>query len=398
MKTIHLFPLLCLFTTSAFAQMQESNEVGKSISNKLLIEIDENFESNSKSIDSSINAINEQLRNLDRVLVTSRSTAERTNTLHEIVKALEERQIKMELEPINIFQSNLNTAVASLIALEQDIKPLQMFVAAKDFYGSLEKVNNPMSYPGYKEWFEKFKQYVEKEKDKDPTLNVLSSMISLGSGLVTGTPLAGPIVEPLFAGIASYIGSLGSGGRKADLKKQSQDMFLLTAKIAQFSHEKSLIDGRSSAITQQFDELQKEYQAVLEKTLGHIAISPKEFNDEFSGNINPLARVNYVNSLIAKSSQSVLDNVAKNPKDWKNSIYAQMMDVQDLRLSFGELTSQIMDNIKQYKVLVSNYEKDPQIGQEVSALVKPLHNLEEQVSKFRSAAYTSYAKRMYKLL
>src|SRR5690606_23323211 len=137
------------------------------------------------------------------------SAVRKAEMLQTDVNQIEEKQAKLEDESISKYEENYKSALVNLGFMHHDIKPLTLFTATKDFFGELEAVSDPMSYDGYTTWYKTFSDYVDREKKKDANLNLLSSLLTFSGGLASGAPLAGPIVDPLFSGIASFINSLG---------------------------------------------------------------------------------------------------------------------------------------------------------------------------------------------
>lgn len=58
-------------------------------------------------------------------------------------------------------------------------------------------------------------------------------------------------------------------------------MFLLTAKIAQFTHDKNLIENEWPSITKELEELQKHYEVILKQNLQFLSVYKKDFKNNF---------------------------------------------------------------------------------------------------------------------
>ena len=211
--------------------------------------------------------------------------------------------------------------------MEREIKPLMLFNTTRDFFTSLNETSNPLNYPGYREWFKSFNEYVEKEKKKDAGLNVLSSLLSLTGNLTKVTPLAGPLMQPFFSGISSYINT-----QKKDEREASEKMYLITAKIAQFTHDKNNVEHEWTSITKELDELQKHYTEILNQNTKLLGIKTSDFKTKFSKENDANKRYNYLTFLRQQSGNFVAEQKKENPKDWKEGIYFQLMEVQSLTL------------------------------------------------------------------
>lgn len=386
---------LIIFVT-AFGQIADTTITDKNIKTKILDDIQINLESKTKALDSTVTKLDQKVDDLDRAISTSKNASEKADRLLERVQALEKRQTALEESETNIYQANYQSAVINLVSMEREIKPLILFNSTRDFFTSLVETSNPMNYPGYQIWYGKFSEYIEKQKGKEAGLNVLSSLITLTGDLSKGAPFSGPITEPLFTGISSFINTLGNS--KKELRIESEKMFLLTSKVAQFTHDKDLIESEWSSITKELEELQKHYDDILLQNLKLLGIVEAEFKRDFSKENDASKRYDYLTSLKLKSAGLVSDKKTANPKDWKEIFYFQLMDVQALKLRFGRITFSISENIVRYKALITKYKSDPQIGAKVATLETKLNDLKETFDRaFEPIDYINSATRMYKV-
>ena len=175
-------------------------------------------------------------------------------------------------------------------------------------------------------------------------------------------------------------------------------MFILTAKISQFTHDKDLIEHEWVAITNELNELQKHYDNVLKENLLLIGVDTLTFQSKYVKENDANKRLNYMLEIKQKAADYVMKTKNGNSKDWKEIIYFEMMDVQSLKLRFGTITFNISENINRYRILISKYKSDPQIGIKVTNLETKLNNLKETFdSAFEPIEYLNSATRMYKI-
>ncbi len=396
MKKELLTILSLLVFATAFGQVTDTTITDKNIKNKILDDIQVSLESKTKALDSTVTKLDKKVDDLDKAIATSKNASDKADKLLERVQALEKRQTTVEENEMNVYQANYQSAVINLVSMDREIKPLILFNSTRDFFTSLSATSNPMTYPGYQVWYGKFSEYIDKQKGKEAGLNVLSSLITLTGDLSKGTPFSGPITEPLFNGIASFINTLGNS--KKELRIESEKMFLLTAKISQFTHDKDLIESEWGSITNELEELQKHYDDILKQNLKLLSIDENDFKAKFSKENDANKRYEYLTLLKLKSAELVLNQKTNNSKEWKEIIYFQLMDVQALKLSFGRITFKISENIARYKILIAKYKADPQIGGEVSKLETKLTDLKETFDRaFEPIDYINSATRMYKV-
>ena len=368
----------------------------KQIREHALGEIQNKFDKKTKSLDSTVSRLDAKLDNLDRAIVSSRSASDKADKLLERVQALEKRQATLEESELNVCQANYQSAIVNLVSMDREIKPLLLFDISRNFFSALTDAGNPMNYPAYRTWFKTFKAYVEEQKSKEAHLLVLSNLMLLTGDLSKGAPFAGPLAQSMFQGIGSYINSLGKN--KKELRAESEKMFVLTAKLSQFTYDKNLIDNEWQSITKELDGLQSLYDQTLNKNLSLLNISKPEFQFLFTKEYDANNRVKYVQALSQKASDLVAARKSAAPKDWKEPIYYQEMDIQSLKLRFGRITMRVSENMDKYNDLIKKYKSDPDLGAKVTGLETKLSELKDLFDKtFDPIDYINAATRMYKV-
>lgn len=396
MKKIALTILLIFAGTVLFAQETDPAISDRLIKDKALSEIQESLERKTKTIDSTVVALDARLNSLDQAIVASRDVQDKAEKLLERIQALELRQQAIEENEQTIFQANYQSAIVNLVYMDREIKPLMLFNTTQGLFSMLSEIGNPMQYPEYKEWFKGFSGYVEREKSREPTLNVLSNLLTLTGDLSRGAPLAGPLTQTMFSGINMYINSLGKG--RNDLRNQAEKMYIVTAKLGQFTHDKNLIEHEWENITKELRELQLLFDSVLVSNLSMLKIPRNDFHRNFTNEYDANKRIRYLANLSDVAARIVTEELTRNPKDWKEVIYYQMMDIQSLKVSFGRLTLRISENISRYSGLIAKYKNDPDLGKNVVAMESKLLELINTFeSTFSPMEYISAATRMYKV-
>jgi hypothetical protein len=366
----------------------------KNIRNKVLGDIQDNLDKKTKNIDQTLSKLDHKVDSLDVEIAATRDAREKADKLLLRVQALEQKQQAIEENELYVYQANYQSAIINLVSMDKEIQPLLLFNSAKSFFSTLGETADPMKYPGYQEWYKKFYAYIEKEKDKDPALNVLHDMVQITGNITSATPIAGPVCQALFLGIDSYITSLGS--KKKDLRDESQKMFLLTAKLSQFDYEKDLIEQQWEIITNDLGKLQIHYDTILNQNLALLKVSKEEYMRRFARQTDAEQRYQFLTELRKKGSALVTERKTADVKNWKQPIYYELMDVQSLKLRFGELTFDIRGIIGRYNDLVFKYKSDPEIGLKVQALGVKLDAMSDTFdSAFDPTEYINSATRMY---
>ncbi len=393
----NLFILLGVISLhKCIAQTADSSTLSsdKNIRNKVLGDIQENLDKKTKTIDLTLAKLDHKVDSLDIEIAASRDARDKADKLLQRVQALEKKQAAIEENELYVYQANYQSAIINLVSMDKEIKPLLLFNSAKSFFSTLSETADPMKYPGYQDWYKKFYEYIEKEKDKEPALDVLHDMVQLTGNLSGSVPIAGPVSQAFFLGINSYITSLGS--RKKELKEQSQKMFLLTAKLSQFDYDKDLVEQQWEVVTRELEKLQIHYDTILNQNLALLKISKGEYVRRFSRENDAEKRYQFLTELRKTASGLVAERKTADIKTWKQPIYYELLDVQSLKLRFGEITFDIRGIISKYGELVHKYRNDPEIGLKVQALEVKLNALSDTFDgAFEPTEYINSATRMY---
>ena len=384
-----------LFIQTAFGQVPDTTlSSDKNIRNKVLSDIQDNLDKKTKSIDQTLSKLDHKVDSLDLEIAASRDAKDKADKLLQRVQALESKQAAIEENELYVYQANYQSAIINLVSMDKEIKPLLLFNSAKNFFSTLSETADPMKYPGYQEWYKGFYSYIEKMKDKDPSLAVLSDLVTVTGNISSVTPIAGPVFQAMFIGINSYIGTLGT--KRKELKEQSMKMFLLTAKLGEFDYDKDLIEQQWEIVTKDLEKLQIHYDTILNQNLALLKVTPADYMHRFSRENDAEQRYQFLTELRKKASSLVTERKIADIKNWKQPIYYELMDVQSLKLRFGELTFEIRGIIAKYNELVLKYKSDPEIGLKVQALGVKLDAMSDTFDEaFDPNEYINSATRMY---
>lgn len=386
---------MLIFASSTFAQVPDSSlSSDKNLRNKVLSDIQDNLDKKTKSIDQTLSKLDHKVDSLDVQIAASRDARDKVDKLLLRVQALEKKQAAIEENELYVYQANYQSAIINLVSMDKEIKPLLLFNTAKSFFSTLNETADPMKYPGYQDWYKKFYEYIDKEKDKEPALNVLHDMVQVTGNLTSAAGITGPVSQAMFMGINSFIASLGS--KKRELRDQSQKMFLLTAKLSQFDYDKDLVEQQWEIVTKELEKLQIHYDTILNQNLALLKISRDEYQRRYARQNDAEQRYQFLTELRKTASQLIADRKAADVKSWKQPIYYELMDVQSLKLRFGEITFDIRGIISKYDELVRKYRNDPEIGLKVQALEVKLNALSDTFDgAFEPTEYINSATRMY---
>ena len=384
-----------LYFSSSFAQTADTSlSSDKNIKNKVLSDIQDNLVKKTKSIDQTLTKLDHKVDSLDMEIAASRDAREKADKLLERVQALEKKQQAIDENELYVYQANYQSAIINLVSMDKEIKPLLLFNGVKSFFSTLNETADPMKYPGYQDWYKKFYAFIEKEKDKDPALNVLSEMVQITGNLTSATPIAGPVSQALFLGINSFITSMGS--KRKELREQSQKMFLLTAKLSQFDYDKDLVEQQWEFATNELGKLQIHYDTILNQNLALLKVKPEEYAPRFARETDAEKRYQFLTEIRKTASALIADRKAADVKTWKQPIYYELMDVQSLKIRFGEITFEIRGIMSKYDELIAKYHKDPEIGLKVQELEVKLNALKDTFdAAFEPTEYVNSATRMY---
>lgn len=366
----------------------------KNIRDKVLTDIQDNLDKKTKNIDQTLIKIDHKVDSLDQEIAASRDARDKADKLLLRVQALEKKQQAIEENELYVYQANYQSAIINLVSMDKEIKPLVLFNASKSFFSTLNETANPMNYPGYQDWYKHFYEYIQKEKTHEASLAVLSDFVQVTGNISAATPIAGPVSQALFLGINSYISSLGS--KKKELRDQSQKMLLLTAKLSQFNYDKDLVEQQWEIVQKELEKLQIHYDTILNQNLALLKVPRGSYNGEFNHETDAEKRYQFLTQLRKDASALVTDRKTSDAKSWKQPIYYELMDVQSLKLRFGDLTFDIRGILAKYNELIFKYRNDAEIGTKVQALEVKLNAMNDTFdAAFDPNDYINSATRMY---
>jgi len=397
MKHISIMLFLMAITIAANSQITDSLNNEKLLREKILNDIQQNLEKKNQVFDSTILHINERVDNLDSAIKVTTSVKVKADKLVERVQALEDKQKAQDLNEMNIYQANYQSAIVNLVSMQREIKPLILFNTTREFFTQLADAGNPMNYAGYTKWFNQFKDFVKANKQKESMLTVSNNLLSFSGSAAQAVPVVGPISSVLFSGMSTYVNSLGK--KEKELRTESEKMITLTAKVGQFDYDKSEVEHEWKLITDELNNLQKIYSKSLEKNLNMLLVDANDFNQNFSQESDAEKRYQYLTALRQKASDYVAEQKSKSPKDWKENVYNEMMAIQSLKMRFGQLTFRINENIVKYADVFNKYKDDEDIGGKMTALQNKLNELKDTFDKaFDPLDYINSASKMYKVM
>jgi len=378
------------------AQTTDSLSSEKNLREKILGDIQTNLDKKNATFDSTIVRINDRVDNLDSVLKTTTSVKEKADKLLERVQALEIRQKAVEENELDIYKANYQSAVVNLVSMDREIKPLVLFNVSRQFFSDLNEAGNPMNYEGYKAWFGKFNDFAKANKSDETLLTITNNLLLFAGDNAEYVPVIGPISSVLFAGMATYVQSLSK--RERALRLESEKMITLTMKVSQFDYDKGEVEHEWEIITDELNNLQGLYTRCLNSNLAMLKIDTASYNTNFSAESDAERRYQYLTNIRQKASDYIDTQRAAAPKDWKEAVYNQMMQVQSLKMRFGQITFRINENIIKYSGLFDKYKLDSEIGTKMTNLQSKLLELREIFDKaFDPLDYISSATRMYKV-
>lgn len=391
----YILSLLIILINLPFESFSQENNEGKSVTDLVLYQLNKERALLRENVDSKIKLMDAKITNLDESIRTTNSSSEKVDKLLERVQILEERQLELDKNLISVYKYNYSSAVLNLASMEREIKPLNLFNSSRDFYSTLDKVSNPMSYEGYAAWFKEFEKYIEENKKEEARLEALSHIMQVTGNLAEGTPFTGMFAGSLFDGIGNFINSLGK--RDKDLREKSMKMFKLTTSVSQFTHDKDLIETEWNAIAKSLDELKELQEKSMKGNIVNIlGINKEEFKKRFTDETDAKKRTQYILDISKIAEDKIVEARNKNGENWKQEYYNQMVTVQNLKIRFGTITFRILENLDKYKVLINKYKQDEYLKDRVGQLELKLNLVRNSFeSTFNPQDYIKASNEMY---
>lgn len=391
MKKLSILLLLMI----SFPALAQTSFADQSVTEQVLTELNRERSLLSRNLDFRIKEIDQKINKLDESIENTNSASEKVSKLLERVKFLEERQEEIDKNTVSVYKYNYSSAVLNLASMEREIKPLNLFNTSREFYSTLDQVSNPMKYEGYQEWFGNFKNFVEEEKEDDARLSAISHMLTVTGDLTKGTPFTGMFAGSLFEGISMFVNSLGR--RDRELREKSTEMLKLTTSIAQFNHDKDLIETEWEGINKSLDELKElQNKAMNENLVEILGINLKNFEKNFTNETDAKKRTQYILDISKIAEAKIVEEREKNPENWKQDYHDQMMAVQNLKIRFGTITFRILENLNKYEELITKYENDKYLKEEMKELKLKLDLVRNSFeSTFNPQEYIRASNEMY---
>ncbi|MBX7243663.1 MAG: hypothetical protein K1X92_18125 [Bacteroidia bacterium] len=400
-KSIVLAGVIFLFLGVLNAQPDNSGEndimTEKGLRDSILLTIQKTRDSINTEMEKKMGLLEKQITNFDKSLgqVTLSGEA-RIKTLEEKVKTIEMLEEASAQGKLSTYQANYQSAVINLVSMERELKPLYLFKSTQAFYSTLNQVANPGTYPGYSEWYKTFKTYIERNKQKEATLNVISQVLAVSGDIAQGAPVSGPLVQTLFVGMGNFIATLGKN--QQILKDQSEKMFRLTMVLSQFTHEKDQIETEWEAINKELGDLKSIYDETLNHNLTILGIDKSVLQSRFTKENDANRRLVFLNELTGVVSETVKKEHSENSKKWKDKFFYEMQTVQSLKVRFGGITFRISQNLIKYQDLITKYKSSPELGGRMAELDVRLKELINSFdSSFDPLEYIKSADRMYQV-
>ncbi|QED37082.1 hypothetical protein FK178_04870 [Antarcticibacterium arcticum] len=392
-KSNFIILIICAFLP--FISIGQITDENRSVTDLVLTELNRERLIQRENLDFRIKEIDSKISSLDESLKNTSSSAEKVEKLVQRVQILEEKQSELDKNVVSVYKYNYSSAVLNLASMEREIKPLNLFNSSREFYTTLDRVSNPMTYGGYAAWFKEFEKYIESNKKDEARLAALSHILNVTGNLAEGTPFTGMFAGSLFDGIGSFINSLGK--RDRDLREKSLKMFKLTTTVSQFTHDKDLIETEWKAITKSLDELKELQHKAMEKNIVEIlGVDRAEFQKNFTDETDAKKRTQYILNISKIAENKIAEEKNRNPENWKQEYYNQMVTVQNLKIRFGTVTFRIMENLSKYKTLISKYRNDENLKDRVAQLDLKLDLVKNSFeSTFNPQDYIKASNEMY---
>jgi len=397
MKQLCITLLLSFLFINVFAGENDSLLGEKNVRERILKDIQQNLDQKNKVLDSTILKLDDKVGKLDSVLKLTGNPKERIDRLVERVQILEEKQKAVEQNEINVYEANYQSAMINLVSMDREIKPLILFHATKDFFTSLTETSNPMSYEEFRKGFDQYRAYVDKTKDKSATQKAASEVIGASGYVSAGVPIVGAYSQLIFSSMAEYVNSIGH--KRRERKAEAQKMFSITATLSQFTTERNQIENEWEGITQSLEEMQVYYDTVMNRNMRMLQCGKNEVCTEFTRENDASRRYQYLTALRDRSAEYVLKMKKEHPKEWKEDIYYQLMDVQTLKIKYGDITYHIVHHINKYAALITKFKGNKDIGPNVARLETKLSQLKATFDDtFEPFQYAHSATQMYKVM
>ena len=368
----------------------------KNVRERILGDIQRNLDNKNKVLDVTINKLDNRVGKLDSLIKVTGNPRERIDKLVERVQVLEEKQKAIEQNELNVYEANYQSAIINLVSMDREIKPLVLFHASRDFFNTLTQTCDPMVYPAFSKGFSKYRKYIDDVKPESATQKTIAEIIGATGNSMANVPLVGAYSQLLFNSMSEYVNSIGRS--KREMKEEAEKMFIVTVSLSQFVSDKNLIENEWDGITESLEEMQVCYDTLLDQNLRMMNLCRADLYAGFSRQTDASKRYLYLTMLREKAADNVQHLRSVEPKDWKESIYYQLIDVQSQKVRYGDITYRIKRHIGKYNGLINKYKTNKDIGTQVVKLQDKLNLLKGTFDEaFEPEQYLHAANQMYKV-
>ncbi|MFO7719799.1 MAG: hypothetical protein R6W85_05085, partial [Gillisia sp.] len=109
-------------------------------------------------------------------------------------------------------------------------------------------------------------------------------------------------------------------------------------------------------------------RAMEENFVAILGINRSDFKKSFTDETDAKKRTQYIIDISKIAEDKISEVKNRNPENWKQEYYNQMVTVQNLKIRFGTLTFRILENLDKYKVLIDKYKQDEFLKDRVAQL------------------------------
>lgn len=375
--------LLLLGSSTLHAQVEvvfDESTPDSTIRAALLKELTREQKRRNDSLTNMMSKLNEEIQRLDKEIKSEGNAEEKVEKLLQRISTLENLQSTVAQKEVVNYQSNYEKSILAFYSIDQLLGALDLFLSTRKFASTLQNISNPMSYPGFQNWFKEFQDFSKSEASNSPILGVLNTLMQSSGQFKNMLPVAGPLANVLFDGFSLYLNSKNlSGRRNEDKRKEAQKMMELVALLGQFDHSQQVIEAEWRSIGDETEQLLKEFDDLLPRVLDTINISKSVFVKELR---TASGFFEFMDSKISPNIEKAVEKARNNGgQNWKARFYTNMQLAQSLYLRSAQLSFRAYQNLGEYQKIIDQFKATPMLQERVAELQKSLDEVQEKFNK-----------------
>ena len=313
------------------------------------------------------------------------------------IRFLEEYQLTLTNEitflkkvPTTKALKNGQLAFIELLAIQRDIKPLELFSETRLLSEKLSSLNDISQYSEFKQWVDIFNNDQVQRNRSIPLVQIVQNSLSLLSETTKSLPIYGSLLQSLSNGVSNLLASkIITNRNQTELSVKLNQLLVVSA---QFNSQKQILDNEWNMIDRELSILGGEFKTVLYSQMKFYKIDTLHYKEYFVNETSETKRDKFKLGTQASITATIKEIESKNQFVWVGNVEKHMYQVQSLRLRFGHLTLRMLETLNKYQILVQMYNNDKVYPE---TFVKNVKDLQDSITRVKDKFQINFLPQKY---